>query len=106
MKDPFFKPPGIACMEGHLQRFLMKFSWGILGVLVLVVFSSACSEKSGKPAPAPIPVVVGKVVQKALGRKRDAHLDLLWWEDCSFLSSSHSPSRLSSTFTSRQRVKG
>ena len=44
----------------------MRVSWGILGLLVLVVFSSACSEKSGKPAPAPIPVVVRTVIQKAV----------------------------------------
>jgi multidrug efflux system membrane fusion protein len=44
----------------------LRFSPGILGLLVLVVFSSACSEKSGKPVLAPIPVVVGTVIQKTV----------------------------------------
>ncbi len=53
-------------MKKHLQWFPMRFSWGILGLLLLVVFSSACSEKSGKPAPASIPVMVSVVTQKAV----------------------------------------
>jgi len=66
MKYPFLKAHGNACMGGHLQRFLMRFSWGILGLVVLIVFSSACSEKSGKPASTAIPVVVSTVIQKAV----------------------------------------
>jgi multidrug efflux system membrane fusion protein len=38
---------------------------GILGLL-FTLFSSACSEKSGKPAPAPIPVSVSPVIQKTV----------------------------------------
>ncbi len=52
--------------ERKSSAFPMRVSWRILGLLVLVVFSSACSEKSGKPAPPPIPVVVWTVIQKAV----------------------------------------
>lgn len=66
MKYPLLKAHGDARIGGHLQRFLMRFSCGVLGLLVLVGFFSACSEKSGKPALAPIPVVAGTVIQKAV----------------------------------------
>ena len=49
-------------MKGHLKIFFI----GILGLPLLVVFSSACSEKSKKPASASIPVIVGTVIQKAV----------------------------------------
>ena len=40
---------------------------GILGLLLLAVFSSACSkEKSGKPTSAPLPVTVGTTIQKTV----------------------------------------
>ena len=49
-------------MKGHFKLLFI----GILGVLLLAVFSSACSEKSGKPVPASIPVIVSTVTQKAV----------------------------------------
>jgi len=48
-------------MKGHFKLLFI----GILGLL-LAVFSSACSEKSGKPVPASIPVIVSTVTQKAV----------------------------------------
>jgi len=48
--------------------FLLKsLSIGTFGLILLVVFSSACSnEKLGKPVAPPIPVAVGTVIQKAI----------------------------------------
>lgn len=46
-------------MKGHIHLLAI----GILGLL-LTAFSSACSEKSGKPASAAIPVLVSPVIQK------------------------------------------
>jgi multidrug efflux system membrane fusion protein len=66
MKYPFFKAHCNLWMKGHLRCFPMRFSWGILGLLVLVVFSSACSEKSKKPVSAPIPVTVSMAIQKTV----------------------------------------
>ena len=50
-------------MRRHSQVFFER----ILGLLLLTLFSSGCSdEKSKKPAPASIPVIVGAVIQKAV----------------------------------------
>jgi len=49
-------------MKGHFKIFFI----GILGLLLSVVFSSACSEKSKKPAPASVPVIVSTVIQKTV----------------------------------------
>jgi multidrug efflux system membrane fusion protein len=48
--------------------FLLKnLSIGTFGLILLVVFSSACSnEKLGSPVSPPIPVTVGTVIQKAI----------------------------------------
>jgi len=44
-----------------------NFSIGTFGLLLLVVFSWACSnEKSGKPVLPPVPVTVGRVTQKTV----------------------------------------
>jgi multidrug efflux system membrane fusion protein len=44
-----------------------NFSIGTFGLLLLVVFSWACSnEKSGKPVLPPVPVTVGTVTQKTV----------------------------------------
>jgi hypothetical protein len=46
---------------------LKNLSIGTFGFLLLVVFSSACSnEKSGKPVLPPVPVTVGTVTQKTV----------------------------------------
>jgi multidrug efflux system membrane fusion protein len=49
-----------------MKRHSQVFFAGILGLLLLTLFSSACSEKSRKPAPASIPVIVSAVIQKAV----------------------------------------
>jgi multidrug efflux system membrane fusion protein len=46
---------------------MIRIGGGILGLLVLAIFSPGCSnEKSNKPVAAPIPIVVGKVSQKTV----------------------------------------
>jgi multidrug efflux system membrane fusion protein len=50
-------------MKGHSHSFFT----GILGLLLLTLFSSGCSdEKSKKPVSAPIPVTVGTAIQKTV----------------------------------------
>jgi multidrug efflux system membrane fusion protein len=50
-------------MKGHFKLLSIR----ILGLLILVVFSSPCSnEKSKKPVPASIPVIVSTVIQKTV----------------------------------------
>jgi multidrug efflux system membrane fusion protein len=59
----FFKAHHGTWMKGHFKLLFI----GILGLLLLAVFSSACSnEKSKKPVSAPIPVTVGKATQKTV----------------------------------------
>jgi len=52
----------------HPVKAYHRFTFiGILGLLLLAVFSSACSkEKSGKPTSAPLPVTVGTTIQKTV----------------------------------------
>jgi multidrug efflux system membrane fusion protein len=54
-------------MKGYCQSLFTRILSGILGLLLLTLFSSGCSdEKSKKPASASIPVIVGTVIQKAV----------------------------------------
>jgi multidrug efflux system membrane fusion protein len=56
-------------MKKNLQSlFLLKnLSIGTFGLILLVVFFSACSnEKSGKSISSPVPVIVADVIQKAI----------------------------------------
>ncbi len=63
MKYQLFKAHQGALMKEHSQSFFT----GILGLLLLAVFSSGCSsEKSKKPVSAPIPVTVSTVIQKTV----------------------------------------
>jgi multidrug efflux system membrane fusion protein len=62
------------CLRGlevkgiHPVKAYHRFTFiGILGLLLLAVFSSACSkEKSGKPTSAPLPVTMGTTIQKTI----------------------------------------
>jgi len=50
-------------MKGHFQSLFT----GILGLLLLALFSSGCSnEKSKKPVSVPIPVTVSAAIQKTV----------------------------------------
>ena len=50
-----------------MKRYFQSLFIGILGLLLLTIFSSGCSnEKQGKPASAPIPVIVGAATQKTV----------------------------------------
>jgi multidrug efflux system membrane fusion protein len=63
MKYQLFKAHQGAWMKGHSQSFFT----GILGLLLLAMFFSGCSdEKSKKPVSAPIPVTVSTAVQKTM----------------------------------------
>jgi len=63
MKYQLFKAHQGAWMKEHSQSFFI----GILGLMLLAVFSSGCSdEKSKKPVSAPIPVTVSTAVQKTV----------------------------------------
>jgi multidrug efflux system membrane fusion protein len=54
-------------MKEHLQALFIRFLVGILGLLLLAVFSSGCSnEKSKQPVSAPIPVIVSTAIQKTV----------------------------------------
>jgi len=54
-------------MKGYCQVPFNRILGGILGLLLLTLFSSACSsEKSRKPVSAPIPVTVNTAVQKTV----------------------------------------
>ena len=54
-------------MKRHCQSLFTRILGGILGLLLLAVFSSACSnEKSKKPVSAPIPVTVSIAIQKTV----------------------------------------
>lgn len=59
----YFKGQGRALMKGQ-DKYL---SVGILGCLLLTIFSSGCSsEKSKKPGSDPIPVIVATAIQKTV----------------------------------------
>jgi multidrug efflux system membrane fusion protein len=54
-------------MKGHFQSLFVRFLTGILGLLLLDVFSSGCSnEKSNKPVSIPIPITVSIATQKTV----------------------------------------
>jgi len=54
-------------MKGQFSPFFVRILVGTLGLLLLAVFSSGCSnEKSSKPVSAPIPVTVGTVSKKTV----------------------------------------
>jgi multidrug efflux system membrane fusion protein len=56
-----------AWMNNHLQSLFIRFLAGILGLLLLAVFSSGCSnEKSKNTGSAPIPVIVSTAIQKTV----------------------------------------
>ena len=61
MEDRLFEAHRGTRMRATLRSLLI----GILGLLLLALFSSACSnEKSKKPVSAPIPVTVDTAIQK------------------------------------------
>jgi multidrug efflux system membrane fusion protein len=63
MEYQAFKVHHGAWKKEHLQPIVV----GILGLLLLAVFSSGCSnEKSKKPVSAPIPVIVSTATQKTV----------------------------------------
>jgi hypothetical protein len=63
MEDRLFEAHRSTRMRATLRSLLI----GILGLLFLTLFSSACSnEKSKKPASAPIPVTVSIAIQKTV----------------------------------------
>ena len=63
MECRFFKTYHGIWMKRHFQFLFI----GILGLLLLTIFSSACSnEKQGKPVSAPIPVTVSTTTQKTV----------------------------------------
>jgi multidrug efflux system membrane fusion protein len=67
MEYPFFKVDHGARMKEHFQSLFIRFLAGILGLLLLAVFSSGCSnEKSKNTGSAPIPVIVSTVTQKTV----------------------------------------
>ena len=67
MGYPFFKAHQGTLMKGHFQALFIRILGGILGLLLLAVFPSACSnEKSKNPVSAPIPVIVGTATQKTV----------------------------------------
>ena len=63
MEDRLFEAHRDTRMRATLRSLLI----GILGLLFLAFFSSACSnEKSKKPVSAPIPVTVSIAIQKTV----------------------------------------
>jgi multidrug efflux system membrane fusion protein len=61
--DHFLEARHGARMKGHSHSFFT----GILGLLLLTLFSSGCSdEKSKRPVSAPIPVIVSTAIQKTV----------------------------------------
>ncbi|MGA2467909.1 MAG: efflux RND transporter periplasmic adaptor subunit [Thermodesulfobacteriota bacterium] len=65
MEYQFFKAHHGVWMKGKIQSLSFRILGGILGLLLLAIFSSGCSnEKSGKPVSAPIPVTVSTAIQK------------------------------------------
>jgi membrane fusion protein, multidrug efflux system len=67
MECQLFKGHHGAWMKEHFQSLFIRFLPGILGLLLLAVFSSGCSkEKSGNSVSVPIPVTVGTAIQKTV----------------------------------------
>jgi multidrug efflux system membrane fusion protein len=67
MEYEFFKVHHGVWMKGHFQSLFVRFLTGILGLLLLAVFSSGCSnEKSKKPVSAPLPVTISTTIQKTV----------------------------------------
>ena len=67
MEYQFFKAHHGLWMKRHFQSLFLGILGGIFVLLHLAVFSSGCSnEKQGKPASAPIPVIVGAATQKTV----------------------------------------
>jgi len=65
MEYQFFKAHYGIWMKGKIQSLFFRILGGILGLLLLAIFSPGCSnEKSGKPVSAPIPVTVSTAIQK------------------------------------------
>ena len=65
MEYQFFKAHYGVWMKGKIQSLFFRILGGILGLLLLAIFSPGCSnEKSGKPVSAPIPVTVSTAIQK------------------------------------------
>jgi membrane fusion protein, multidrug efflux system len=65
MEYQFFKAHHGVWMKGKIQSLFFRILGGILGLLLLAIFSPGCSnEKSGKPVSAPIPVTVSTAIQK------------------------------------------
>ena len=63
MEDRLFEAHRGTRVRATLRSLLI----GILGLLLLAFFSSACSnEKSKKPVSAPIPVTVDTAIQKTV----------------------------------------
>jgi multidrug efflux system membrane fusion protein len=67
MEYPFAKLHHGAWMKGFLQSLFFGFFGGMLGFLLLAVFSSGCSnENSKKSVSAAIPVIVSTTTQKTV----------------------------------------
>jgi multidrug efflux system membrane fusion protein len=67
MEYQAFKVHHGAWMKEHFQSLFIRFLTGILGLLLLAVFSSGCSnEKSKNTVSAPIPVIVSTAIQKTV----------------------------------------
>jgi len=67
MEYPFAKRHHGAWMKEFLQSLFFGFLGGILGFLLLAVFSSGCSNENSKTAvSAPIPVIVSTTTQKTV----------------------------------------
>jgi len=67
MEYQFFKAHHGLWMKRYFQSLFLGILGGIFVLLHLAVFSSGCSnEKQGKPASAPIPVIVGAATQKTV----------------------------------------
>jgi membrane fusion protein, multidrug efflux system len=67
MEYPVFKTHQGVLMKGKFQSLFIRILGGILGLLLLAVFSSACSnDKSQKPASISFPVTVSTVTQKTV----------------------------------------
>lgn len=67
MQFPFFRARHEAWTKGQIHSLFIRILAGILGLLLLAIFPSGCSnEKSRKPVSAPIPITVGTVSQKTV----------------------------------------
>lgn len=67
MEYQVFKVHHGVWMKGHLQPLFVRFLTGILGLLLLAVSSSGCSnEKSKNTVSAPIPITVSTAIQKTV----------------------------------------